>query len=101
MLCLSEEILSELRDAVQRPKFGFPATIANEIISELAAIGELVLPPKEISEIKVDPADNRVLECAAEARADYVVSADSHLLDLGEYASIRIVSPYEFLDLHG
>lgn len=98
-LCLSEEILSELGEVLQRPKFGFSVTMVNQILSELAAITELVVPSKEISQIKVDPADDRVLECAIEARADYVVSGDNHLLDLGKYSSIRIVSPHEFLVL--
>jgi putative PIN family toxin of toxin-antitoxin system len=100
-LCLSEEILSELGAVLQRPKFGFSVTTVNQILSELAAIAELVVPSKEISQIKDDPADNRVLECAVEAGAEYVISGDNHLLDLGEYSSIRILNPHQFLLLLG
>lgn len=96
-LCLCEKIFSELTNVLQRPKFGIPLGVVNQILSELAAIGELVVPSKKILEIDVDPADNRVLECALEARADYIISGDNHLLELGEYSSISIVSPHEFL----
>jgi putative PIN family toxin of toxin-antitoxin system len=96
-LCISEEILSELGAVLQRPKFGFPVTMVNQILSELAAIAELVVPSEEISHIESDPADNRVLECAVEAGVEYVVSGDKHLLELGEYATIRILTPSQFL----
>jgi len=100
-ICLSEEILSELCGVLQRPKFGFPTTMVNQILSELAAIAELIVPSNEISEIKVDPTDNRVLECAMEAQAEYIGSGDDHLLDLREYSSIKIISPQQFLALPG
>jgi putative PIN family toxin of toxin-antitoxin system len=98
-LCLSEEILSELGEVLQRPKFGFPPTIVNQVISELTAISEVVMSSRRIFKIEVDPADNHVLECALEAQAEYVVSGDNHLLNLKEYASIRIVTPHQFLVL--
>jgi predicted nucleic acid-binding protein len=36
--------------------------------------------------------DNRVLEAAAAASADYIVSGDTDLLDLGSFESIPIVT---------
>ena len=97
ILCLSEPILTELVNVLQRPKFGFPHTIVNQIATELSAICELVLPAEKIQEIKADEADNHVLECAVEAHADYIVSGDSHLLERKKYRSIQIVSPQQFL----
>jgi hypothetical protein len=32
-----------------------------------------------------------------DGRADYVISGDHHLLRIGEYHGIRIVTPAEFL----
>jgi putative PIN family toxin of toxin-antitoxin system len=96
-LCISEEMLSELGAVLQRPKFGFPVTMVNQILSELAAIAELVVPSEEVSQINSDPADNRVLECAVEAGAEYVMSGDKHLLELGQYSRIKILTPSQFL----
>jgi len=42
-------------------------------------------------------ADNRILECALTGKADFIISGDHHLLDLGEYEDIKIVGPKGFL----
>ena len=48
--------------------------------------------------IKGGHADNRILECAVEASADYVVSGDRrHLLPLGEHRGARILNAPRFL----
>ena len=57
----------------------------------------VVEPERTIDVIAGDPADNRVLEAATEAKADYIVSGDSDLLSLGEFEGIRILSPVRFL----
>ncbi|MDH7513972.1 MAG: hypothetical protein QHH14_13580 [Clostridiales bacterium] len=37
------------------------------------------------------------MECALEGKADYVISGDHHLLDLGEFQGIPILSAAGFL----
>jgi predicted nucleic acid-binding protein len=49
--------------------------------------------------VKEDPDDNRVLECAVGARAEFIVMGDKHLLQLEEYAGIRIMKVADFLKL--
>jgi predicted nucleic acid-binding protein len=46
--------------------------------------------------VKTDPADNTVLEAAVEGQADFVVSGDHDLLDIGSYEGIEIVTPARF-----
>jgi len=43
--------------------------------------------------------DNRILECAMEGQADYIISGDKHLLDLKTYQGIKIVTLAEFLEI--
>ena len=43
-----------------------------------------------------DPEDNKLVESAVASRADYIISSDKHLLDLGEFQGIKIVRPAEF-----
>ena len=43
-----------------------------------------------------DDDDNRVLEAAIEGAADYIVSGDADLLDLGSFQGIPIIRPAEF-----
>ena len=75
-LLLSEPIVEELREVLQRPKFGLPSVLVQTIISELASVGVLVKPTVSINKIRHDPADNRILECATEGHAEYIVSGD-------------------------
>lgn len=43
-----------------------------------------------------DPEDNKILESAVEAQADYLVTSDNDLLSLGSYKQIKIATPAEF-----
>jgi uncharacterized protein len=94
---LSPAILDELRDVLQRPKFGFSSRQAIAIIEKLCASCAIISPLTRIGVVRADPDDDRLLECALEARADVIVSGDAHLLELGKHEGIRILSPSEFL----
>lgn len=58
----------------------------------------MVQPDRVLDVVKDDPDDNRVFECAWTGRADYVVSGDRHLLRMGSYEGIPIVTVRKFLD---
>ena len=45
-----------------------------------------------------DPDDRKFLECASEAKADFLISLDDHLLRLGTHDGTAILRPGEFLD---
>jgi len=44
----------------------------------------------------VEPADDMFLACALEGRAEYVISGDRHLLEIGSYHGALIVTPWQF-----
>jgi len=44
-----------------------------------------------------DEPDNRILECAADAGADLIVTGDRHLLRLREFEGIAVVRLGDFL----
>ncbi len=98
-LYLSDPILAELLAVLQRPKFCYPEEALQAIQTELTTIGYMVRPSMTIKKINADPSDNKILECALEAGADYIVSGDAHLLNLQEYKTIRIVTPAQFLQI--
>jgi predicted nucleic acid-binding protein len=56
----------------------------------------VVAPTDELHVVSRDPDDNRVVEAAVAGEADYIVSGDEDLLDLGGYEGISIVSPARF-----
>ncbi|MCL5666710.1 MAG: putative toxin-antitoxin system toxin component, PIN family [Patescibacteria group bacterium] len=43
-----------------------------------------------------DPEDNKILESAVEAKADYLVTSDNDLLALNEYQNVQIINPAQF-----
>jgi uncharacterized protein len=51
--------------------------------------------------IDIDPADNRVLECAVGGNADYIISGDRHLFEVGSFQNIQITKAKEFLIKEG
>jgi putative PIN family toxin of toxin-antitoxin system len=54
-----------------------------------------VVNRRNISVVR-DPEDNKILESAVEAGAEYLVTRDNDLLRLGSYEEIKIVNPSEF-----
>lgn len=51
--------------------------------------------------IKEHPQDNIILEAALDGKAGYIVSYDSHVLNMIEFRGARILTPGEFLKLLG
>jgi predicted nucleic acid-binding protein len=47
--------------------------------------------------VQDDPDDNKFIECALECKANYIISGDTHLLNLKEYEGIKIIKSSEFL----
>ena len=42
-----------------------------------------------------------MIECAVSLNAEYIITGNKALLEMGDYMRIRIVSPKEFLALYG
>jgi predicted nucleic acid-binding protein len=57
----------------------------------------MVKPTRRLRVLE-DAPDNRILECAATAGADAIVTGDRALLALGEHAGTRILSLRDYLD---
>jgi len=68
-----------------------------EFVGLIEEVATVVEPNRRISVIAEDLADNLVLEAAVEAKAEYIVTGDSHLLSLAEFEGIPVVSPVRFL----
>jgi hypothetical protein len=96
-LCASEAILKEYLDII--PRFNKLNKDAGELLSLFKARKniKMVTPSQRLKVIKEDPADNKFLECAIEAGAEYIISADRHLRNLRKHEGVRIVSSGSFL----
>ncbi|MDP2674454.1 MAG: putative toxin-antitoxin system toxin component, PIN family [Dehalococcoidia bacterium] len=99
-LVTSAPLLHELEDVLGRPRIakrlGWTAEERASFIAAFSDFAVIVAPKERFQVVRADPADNRVLEAAVAGSADYAVSGDHHLLDLGSYEGIPIVTPARF-----
>lgn len=95
-LIASPAILAELA-FILSSKFAWDDEDIREAIRVIGRQAELVKPSQRLSVLE-DDADNRVLECALEGKADYIISGDHHLLKLGEFQGIPILRASDFLN---
>jgi uncharacterized protein len=66
------------------------------------AFATLVQPSMRVDAVERNDSDNRILECALEARADCLVTGNMRdLRRLGAFRGIWIATPREFLDRFG
>src|SRR5208337_1109048 len=80
-LFISAPILVET-SRVLRLKFGWTPSRARDAIADIRGYATVVHPKEKIAAVVDDEPDNRILECAVEARAHIVVSGDCDLKTL-------------------
>lgn len=106
-LCLSNAILTETAEALLaksklRRYAAYTDDDVRDYIRWLLTQAEMVpdTPPPRV--VPNDPKDDPIIAAAVAAKADYLVTGDrAHLLPMGEYEGIRIVSPRAFLEILG
>jgi putative PIN family toxin of toxin-antitoxin system len=97
LLFLSPPILEEYLAVLRR------AGVARTLVESLLVLlqdperAAVVIPTRRVDIIREDPSDNMFLECALEARADYIISGDRHLKRVGHFGGAEILSPREYL----
>jgi len=97
--CISSFIFKELEETLKKD-FSWDRDQIKHTIEKIKAKTILIQPKNKVSVIKGNDDDNRILECAIEGKARYLISGDrKHLLPLKEYEGIKILSPAEFLKL--
>jgi hypothetical protein len=96
-------ILKEVREVLLYPHIKKLHKFSQrEVDKEVGRIMKFAKFTPEILRLKVvkdDPKDDKFIECAVEAKADFIVSGDHHLKDLKSYQGIKIVPPAEFLKI--
>ena len=94
-ICISAEILAEYRDVLSRPKLASVNACALEMLAALETAAVLVETGAPVS-ASVDDDDNRFLECAQAAAADYLITGNlRHYPDA--WGATRIVNARAFL----
>lgn len=102
-LVTSRALLEELERVLARPRIaerlGWLPSESRLFVAALAESAIVVGASGQLKVVAADPDDDRVIEAAVEGEADYIVSGDRHLLDLGSYGDIPVVTPAAFAAL--
>lgn len=94
-----QELLNEMTEKLQT-KLNFSTEQVIDTLADLLSFLRLVTITNTLRVIPSDPADDRVLECAVVGKATHIVTGDRrHLLPLGSYQGVSIVSAADFLTM--
>ncbi|HPC02514.1 MAG TPA: putative toxin-antitoxin system toxin component, PIN family [Syntrophales bacterium] len=95
-LCIDARILSEYREVLERPKFGFDREKTAVILDEIAHHG-WVVTSSPLSVSLPDPDDMPFLEVAIAGGADCLVTGNGIHFPPGMCQGMGVVSPADFL----
>jgi putative PIN family toxin of toxin-antitoxin system len=91
----SVAILTETAQKL-REKFGWQQDKITSLLKVIAKVA-MVIKTEPHLHLLADEPDNRVLECAEAAGADFIVTGDKHLLFLKQFQNSTIVRLSDFL----
>ncbi len=97
-LRVTEEIFAEYTGVLSREKFqDLDQASVKKVLLSIKRKSIWVSPSTKIDVIKIDPEDNKFLECALEAKAQYLITGNRKHFPMAHYDKTRIMSPGDFL----
>jgi len=103
ILVSSPEILTEIEDVLHREKVlkitKMTSPEIKRFMQDIIELAFVVSGDTAVNIIARDPDDNKFLGAALEAKAEYIISGDHHLLELKKYHGIKILTPNKFLTI--
>ena len=102
-LITSFEINEEILSVLHRPHIYEKYHLSEETIDDICTLlyegAAIVEGYYKIRIIPSDPKDDKFIAAALEGNAQYIVTGDKHLLALGEYSNIKIITAKEFIEI--
>ena len=98
-LYISTEIFAEYEQVLHRTKLKIDSDSADESLQLITAHAKMVMPTRALS-VSPDEADNKFLECAEEAQADYLVTGNKRHFPK-RWKTAQVVNTRELLELIG
>jgi putative PIN family toxin of toxin-antitoxin system len=97
-VCLSVAVEAEIRDVLSRPKFEryLPESRVLRILELITAAAIQVEIINSVTDCR-DTKDNKYLELALAADAEFIIASDNDLLALDPWRGIRIITPLEYV----
>lgn len=97
-LVVSKAIINEYFEVLRRPKFKIEPEEIEDFSALLLTKADYVIPMESFKVVEDDPSDNIFIEAAVAGKAKLIVSGDGHLLNLGSFRDIPIITAKEFLE---
>ena len=98
-LVVSPQLIAELTEVLGRPKFSLQAADgrAEAYVAGLAGDAIRVDDPPDAPAVSPDTGDDYLIALARVARADVIVSGDSHLTQLAD-PTVPVLTPRQFAE---
>jgi putative PIN family toxin of toxin-antitoxin system len=74
--CASSAILAEYEEVLRRAKFPLNQIWIDRYLTDIRRVAKLIEPSHIVKKLTDDP-DNRILECANAAQADFLVTGNT------------------------
>jgi uncharacterized protein len=95
-VAVSQPIIDETI-RVLREKFGWSDAELRTAEIAISTSTQRVSPTEILDVVKADPTDDRILECAVAAGSQVIVTGDKHLLAVGNFRGIEVMTVSDFL----
>lgn len=89
---LSRETFAEFEAVLEYPKFSLTRQEIKVIVEEFLPYFEVIEITEDVEGICRDIDDDKFIACAVSASADFIVTGDKDLLNMGKYKSVKIIS---------
>ena len=95
---VSPALLNEYETVLKRPRFKLGHQETADLIEKIKQKAVMVTPTRELEILKEDETDNRILECAAKAKVDFVITGNKRHFPFEDFKGSKIVTPREFIN---
>jgi putative PIN family toxin of toxin-antitoxin system len=95
---VSPALLNEYETVLKRPRFRLGLGEITELMENINRKALIVTPTKRLKILRADEPDNRVLECATKANADFIITGNKKHFPFEEFKGSKIVTPREFIN---
>ena len=96
---LSSQMIAEFEEVMDRDKFNVTSSQVNRFLSSIISMSKIVPDNALFKGLSQDPDDDVVLNAAHTGKAEFVVTGDCHLLELGQFKKTKIVTVNQMQDI--
>lgn len=104
LLCYSDAILQEYHKVAQykriQKKYPDYYEAVSNFLNKIQKAGKEFYPTVHFNLIITDVSDNKFLELAYAAKADYLITGNHTDFSIGEFKGTKIISPKKFYELY-